>query len=329
MAETKGGLQAPATGDAGNKLKVVDLKASGHFAEFAPNAIMPTGPRLDYFSPPRTLCVRFLGVANNAHIKLCGPRDAQVVASASVSGSAASLSVIEDMDDLVTLEIGSEADKVTLTLEIEGEIKGAATLRLSNLSTRMTFPDDGPSELNIVPPADNNAAGADSAGKFLLHAHWEDDSHVLRELGSLYYRVIEKRGIKLMRSPWLQSLKTREKVKVGEMVTASERLTDFDGNVWVKLSKVDDQPAGREGWMIEADGDKRWLERLSRKWTKAAAANVLVHRYQMRLAGSLAAYSTVASSAPPGAMGWWSRYWSQTHTLSNLAFSCLDTHSPV
>ena len=46
-----------------------------------------------------------------------------------------------------------------------------------------------------------------TAGKFLIHAHWEDDDHVLREVGPMNYRVVEKRGIRLMRSPWLQARK--------------------------------------------------------------------------------------------------------------------------
>ena len=78
--------------------------------------------------------------------------------------------------------------------------------------------------------------------------------------------------------PWLQSEKTRKKVKVGELLLISERLTDTDGYVWVKLSKTNDQPNDRDGWMVEADGDKKWLERLTRKWTKAAAALVVQKR---------------------------------------------------
>jgi NAD(P)-dependent dehydrogenase (short-subunit alcohol dehydrogenase family) len=279
MEDPKAAEDAGAASGAGSSinttgLQIVDLKASGEFAGLSP--IVPGGPKQEYFAPPRVLCVRFLGVTDNEHIKVCGPRDAQVVASASVSGSTVRLSVIADMDDIVTLQIGSDADEVNLTLEIEEETVGTATLPLKGdfISTRAAFPVDGASELNIVPPKE----GVKTAGKFLIHAHWEDDDHVLREVGPMNYRVVEKRGIRLMRSPWLQSQKTREKLKVGEMVLACERLTDSEGNVWVKLSKADDQPAGREGWMIEADGDKKWLERLTRKWTKAAAAHLIQTR---------------------------------------------------
>lgn len=286
----------------GNRLKIVDLKASGLYDNISSEVFTPKGPRNVYFYPRRTLYIRILGVKGNEHMKVCGSRGAHVVASTSVSGSRADMPVLENMNDFFTLSIGSEADVVKLTLHIEEEIVGFATLRVDSsiLSKRADFLVDGASELNI-----ENINGFPTTSNLLLHVHWEDDEHILREVGLMHYRVVEKRGIRLMRSPWLQSEKTRKKVKVGELLLISERLTDTDGYVWVKLSKTNDQPNDRDGWMVEADGDKKWLERLTRKWTKAAAA--LVVQKRLRGMSSRARFSQIKEQTQAAKKKLWNR----------------------
>ena len=72
---------------------------------------------------------------------------------------------------------------------------------------------------------------------FVMQCHWQDDDHVLRESGAMFYRVLRtpfksaKKGIKLVNSPWEGAAPTKYSLRVGERFRVNERVTDTNGMV--------------------------------------------------------------------------------------------------
>jgi hypothetical protein len=152
------------------------------------------------------------------------------------------------------------------------------------VTLRKETADNDNHEIAVLDATQDDATTA----TFVMQCHWQDDDHVLRESGAMFYRVLRtpfksaKKGIKLVASPWLGAAPTKGSLRVGERFRVNERVTDHNGMVWVHVSEE-----GAEGWLPEAVKDEvgedlALLEIMSRNWTKASASKCLGNALKRR-----------------------------------------------
>lgn len=230
---------------------------------------------------PRTLSIRIMGIKDNAAMRAAGPRDAWVNVVNHTANTKTRLSVMHKMDDFVTIEVTSPSDVVTMDLDIEDEHVGTAVIPLTAEFVALR------SSVSIQDVTIKGTSSTeDSVGGFVLQVHWQDDDHAMRTKGKMHYRVAEPKGVKLVRSPWVDALKTKDRMRCGELFEVSERLVDLAGVAWVKLADEKDL-AGRSGWMPETEGGAVQVEQMLRRWTKATATICLQESWRRKCLAAL------------------------------------------